>query len=252
MRRAALEMLATALALPAALLLAAEAGMRAASVRSDTLALPSDVGAAFGRAMADPATWHATAQTLGCALAGLALGGGLGWLGGMALGLSRTAAELASVSIGAFRHMPPVALIPIATLALGLGAPMEVSLVAFTCFWPMLLMTQSAVRAVEPTLLDVAKILRLDAARTLRKIVLPATAEGVFVALRLTAGIALIVAVTTEVAANPIGLGYAMVKAQQEIQPAQMFAYLLWLAIVGWAANAGLVALQRALFARAA
>ena len=89
-------------------------------------------------------------------------------------------------------------------------------------------------------------MLRMGRLATVRKIVLPAAAPRVAVALRLAAGISLIVAVTTEIAANPIGLGYAMVQAQQELQPARMYACLAWLALLGGLLNALLLRVEGA------
>lgn len=236
-------------ALPIGALFAAEISIRASGIQSDSLALPSAVLRALGAGLADAGVLLATLQTLGCALGGVAIGAGMGLLLGLVLGISHTAAGLANVSVESLRHMPPVALIPIATLVLGLGMPMEMSIVAFTCFWPVLLLTQAAVNGVERQLLEVARMLTLSGAETIQKIVLPAAAPRIAVALRLAMGIALIVAITTEVAANPLGLGYGMVRAQQELQPAQMYAYLVWLAILGWAINSGLLWLQRRCFA---
>ena len=74
---------------------------------------------------------------------------------------------------------------------------------------------------------------------------LPAALPRIFVAFRLCVGIALVVAVTTEIAANPQGLGYALMNAQQSLRPDLMFAMLLWVALLGWGLGAGLLRLQR-------
>jgi ABC-type nitrate/sulfonate/bicarbonate transport system permease component len=235
---------------PLVLLVLIEAAMRWFDVRSDGLARPGDVAIAGAQALRDGSLLRATWQTLGCAFAGLAIGAGIGTLMGFWLGLSQRAARLALVSIELFRPVPPVALIPVAMLVFGLGWRMEIAIVAFTCFWPMLLLTQAAVRAVEPRLLEVARLLRLSGRDTVKKIVWPAALPRIVVALRLSLGIALIVAVTTEIATNPLGLGYTMMRAQQELQPATMYAFLVWLALLGWALNATLLALHRRAFAR--
>ncbi|HSV53112.1 MAG TPA: ABC transporter permease subunit [Burkholderiaceae bacterium] len=234
--------------LPLAAFVLVEVLMRILGVASDGLALPSEVVRALTADFADASIFLATLQTLGCALAGLAIGGGAGFLVGLLLGGSRVAAGIASIPVETLRHMPPVALIPIATLVLGLGARMEMAIVSFTCFWPMLLLTRDAVLGVDGKLLEVARILRLGPLATLRKIVLPAASSRIAVAVRLSAGISLIVAITTEIAANPLGLGYGMVRAQQELQPAHMYGYLAWLAVLGLALNTGLSVLANRMF----
>jgi sulfonate transport system permease protein len=121
---------------------------------------------------------------------------------------------------------------------------MELAVVAFATFWPMLVLSQAAVRQVEPQLLEVARALQLSRAAVFAKVVLPAMVPRLFVALRLGVAIALVVAVTVEIAANPHGMGYAMMIAQQSLDPALMLAWLFWIGLIGYAINAGALALQ--------
>jgi NitT/TauT family transport system permease protein len=129
---------------------------------------------------------------------------------------------------------------------------MEISIVAFAAFWPILILTRAAVAGVEPRLIQVARALGFGAAARVWKIVLPAALPRIFVAFRLAAGIALIVAVTVEIAANPLGLGYNMILAQQTLRPELMLALLVWLGIVGWAFNQLLLWSQKRMFGPAA
>lgn len=235
---------------PTVLLLALELWARSAGAGSDALAPPSAALRALGLAAADGSLWQGTAFTLGSAGAGLALGFGLGTLAGCALGLSRRAAAFSFAGVEVLRPVPSVALIPLAMLVFGFGVRMEVAVVAFATFWPVLVLAQAAVRQVEPRLLEVARALQLGRAATLRLIVLPAMLPRLFVALRLAVAIALVVAVTVEIAANPHGMGYALMVAQQSLDPALMLAWLLWIGVVGWGVNALALALQRALARR--
>ncbi len=58
------------------------------------------------------------------------------------------------------------------------------------------------------------------------------------VGLRTAAGFALVVAVTVEILINPRGLGYGLIIAQQSLRIDLMYAYLIWLAVLGLAVNA--------------
>jgi NitT/TauT family transport system permease protein len=107
---------------------------------------------------------------------------------------------------------------------------------------------QSAVAGIEPRLDEVGRALRLNLWARVTKIVLPAALPRFFVAFRLAASAALIVAVTVEIVANPLGLGYGLMLAQQTLHPDQMFALLIWVGIVGWGLNALLLFMQRRLF----
>ena len=237
------------LALPIALLLAGELWMRVQNVQSDVLARPSDILRALWAAGLDGSLWTATRQTLTAASGGLLAGGSAGALTGLWFGLSRRAEAAASLSVQLLQPIPSVAMIPIAMLVFGFGFPMEIAVVAFTCYWPMLLLTSAAIRQVEPRLLEVSRVLGFPPLPRMTKIVLPAALPRMFVALRLSIGIALVVAVTVEIAANPQGLGYALMSAQQNLQPDLMFGFLLWLGVLGWALSAGLLWLQQRWFA---
>lgn len=237
-------------AFPALLLAALELWARTIGRSSDSIAPPSAALRAFGGALTDGSLLTATGFTLGSAALGLLVGGGLGVLLGTLLGLSRRAARLGFVSIEVLRPVPSVALIPLAMLVFGFGLRMEVSVVAFACLWPVAMLTQAAVQQVEPRLLEVARALQLNAWQRFAWIVGPAILPRLFVALRLGVAIALVVAVTVEIAANPNGMGYAMMIAQQSLDPALMLAWLLWIGVVGFAINAAALWLQRAVARR--
>jgi sulfonate transport system permease protein len=231
-------------ALPLALLGALELWARTVGKSSDSLAAPSSAVLAFFKAAADGSLLSSTGFTLGSAAAGLAIGFLLGVFFGTLLGLSKRAASMSFLSVEVLRPIPSVALIPLAMLVFGFGFRLEISVVAFACFWPILILTQAAVQQVEPCLLEVARALQLSQRQQFFKIVLPAIVPRLFVALRLGVAIALVVAVTVEIAANPHGMGYAIIYAQQSLDPALMLAWLFWIGAVGYAINVAALKLQ--------
>ena len=239
-----------ALVFPASLLAALELWARTVGHDSDALAPPTAALRAIGGALADGSLISATVFTLGSASLGLALGAVVGIALGTLLGLSRRAARFSFLSIEVARPIPSVALIPLAMLVFGFGLPMEVCIIAFACLWPMLILAQAAVQQVEPHLLEVARALELTPWQRFVWIVGPAMLPRLFVALRLGVAIALVVAVTVEIAANPHGMGYAMMIAQQSLDPALMLGWLVWIGVMGYAINAGALALQRAVARR--
>lgn len=241
-----------ALAVPAVLLVAAEIAVRLSETTSQAIAAPSAIGEALAAALADGSMLTATRDTLAAGGAGLAIGSATGLALGVLFGLIKPLDRLMEVTIEAIRPIPSVAVIPIAMLALGFGYGMEIAIVAFACVWPMLILTRSAISGIEPRLLEVARALRLSPLQRVIKIVLPAALPRIMVAFRLAAGIALVVAVTVEIAANPLGLGYGILVAQQALRPELMLAYLLWIGLVGLAVNWLLAWAQVRLFGRAA
>jgi len=241
------------LAFPATLIVVGEIAARFADLQpTDSLAAPSAIVGAFFAALADGEILKATRDTLATAFAGLAIGGSVGLLIGIILGVLPVADRLMEATIESIRPIPSIAILPIALIALGFGYRLEITIVSFACMWPLLILTRAAVRGVEPRLMEVSRALRLSPDQRITKIVVPAALPRIFVAFRLAAGIALIVSVTVEIAINPIGLGHAIMTAQQALRPELMLAYLVWLGIVGWGLNALLVLAQQRLFGRAA
>jgi NitT/TauT family transport system permease protein len=243
---------AKAFLLPVAALVLLEIWARTTQLQSDSLAPPTAVAAALVEAFKDGSVLTATRDTLVSAFAGLLIGGAVGLAFGIALGIFRIFDRLMEVTIEAIRPIPSIALLPIALIALGFGYRMEIVIVAFACVWPILILSRAAIGGIEPRLIEVSRALRLSPADRVRKIIIPAALPRIFLAFRLAAGIALIVAVTVEIAINPIGLGAAIMTAQQALRPDLMLAYLVWIGAVGYALNAGLVVAQRHLFGRAA
>jgi NitT/TauT family transport system permease protein len=238
--------------LPISALVILEIWARAVHLQSDSLAPPSAVALALGEAFKDGTILIATGDTLASAFAGLLVGGAVGLAVGITLGIFHSFDRLMEVTIEAIRPIPSIALLPIALIALGFGYRMEIVIVAFACVWPILILSRAAVSGIEPRLIEVSRALRLSPADRVRKIIIPAALPRIFLAFRLAAGIALIVAVTVEIAINPIGLGAAIMTAQQALRPDLMLAYLLWIGFIGYALNSGLVVAQRHLFGRAA
>ena len=238
--------------LPVATLVLLEIWARAIHLQSDSLAPPSAVAVALVEAFQDGSVLIATRDTLISAFAGLLIGGAIGLAFGIALGIFQIFDRLMEVTIEAIRPIPSIALLPIALIALGFGYRMEIVIVAFACVWPILILSRAAVGGIEPRLMEVSRALRLSPADRVRKIIIPAALPRIFLAFRLAAGIALIVAVTVEIAINPIGLGAGIMTAQQALRPDLMLAYLLWIVFTGYVLNTGLVVAQRHLFGRAA
>lgn len=236
--------------LPATALALMEIASFFSTRQSDSFAPPSEIAAAFSGAVLDGTLALASWQTAVSVAFGLLIGTGFGLVAGVAMGLWTNFGKSMDLTVELLRPVPSIALIPIGMLVFGLGYTLEIWIVAFACTWPMLILSRAAIAGVEPRLLEVARTLELSPLARVWKIVIPAILPNLFVAMRLSMTLALIVAITVEITANPIGIGSAMMMAQQSIRPDLMYAYLLWIAFVGWAMNYGMVWLEHFLFSR--
>jgi ABC-type nitrate/sulfonate/bicarbonate transport system permease component len=224
--------------LPALFIAIWEISSRIGILTLESLSRPSDIISAGIGGLADGSILVATGQTFETALLGLTFAAITGIIAGAVLGLSPVLERVVDPTIEALRPIPAVAFIPLALMMFGFGVSMEATIVAYACVWPILIVTISAVQAIEPRLLEVADILEMTFAERLRKIILPAAFARINVSLRVAAGIALVVAVTVEIVLNPRGLGYSLMLAQQSLRVDVMYAQLLWLCVIGYALNA--------------
>jgi sulfonate transport system permease protein len=178
--------------------------------------------------------WH----TASVAILGWIIASALGFVLGLFLGLSRTAWTYSMASIEVLRSIPSISFVSIAVLFFGFSAKTEMVIVVYVSLWPMLLGTLGGMRSTPDGLREVAQIFHLSSIATFRKIILPAALPVIVVGLRLSLTLSIALAVVAEMIGNPEGLGFGIVSSQQAMQPAQAFAYLLVIGILGWALNA--------------
>lgn len=245
-----MKKLARGLVIPVAALAGWEMASRAGLLPVGTFSRPSDVFAAGASLLADGSLLLATAETLQAAFVGLCLGIAVGVPLGMVIGISAATRLTVVPTLDALRPVPPVALIPLSLLIFGFGVSMEAAVVGFACVWSILIATTAAVRSMEVRLAEVARALELGRLAYMRKIVLPAALARIAVGVRVAVGIALVVAVTVEIVVNPRGLGYGMIIAQQSLRPDSMYAQLMWIGLVGWSINWGLLKIDRTFLSR--
>lgn len=168
---------------------------------------------------------------------GFALMVGIG--GGLLLGLLPRFEAAVRPLLEFLRSTPGVALLPIATLFLGIGDTMKVFMIALASMWPILLNTIDGVRSVEPVLLHVARSYRLTLRYRIRYIYAPNAAPQIFAGGRLALAIAAVVMVVTEMIGSPGGIGYFVIDAQRSFNMLHMWSGIVMLGVLGYALNFG-------------
>ena len=240
-----LRRLLLGLVFPVALLAAWEVSVRTGLLSEDVFSRISRIVPALLEGLADGTILARTYETLAAALFGWAIAAAIGIPLGLVLGLVRPLERLTLVTIEALRPVPSAALIPIVLLIFGFSLELDATVAAFACLWPVLIVAAGAVRGIEPRLLEVGRALGYGALARIWHFALPAALPGIAVGLRVAFGIAIVVAVTVEIAANPRGLGYAMITAQQSLRAEVMYAHLFWIGLVGWLINVAMIRAER-------
>nr|WP_081157872.1 ABC transporter permease [Ensifer aridi] len=146
-----------------------------------------------------------------------------------------------------FRQTSALALYPVFILLLGLGETSKVFVIFWATLFPTLLSTIGGVKEVDTKLIEMARTYGAGRLTTFRRVVLPASVPAIFVGLRLSATTALLLLIAAEMIGANKGIGFQVMNAQYNFQIPLMFAAILLLALLGLAANAVLVLLQRRL-----
>lgn len=234
------------LAFMAALVLLWEIFSRTVGARLDTIPSVSNILVALYQLVSDGALLSQLWHTVLVSVAGWLIASAVGLTVGLVIGLWRPVWIYSMASIDVLRSIPSISLISIALLLFGFSSKMEMVIVVYVSQWPVLLATASAVGATPDSYLDSARSLRLSRHAMAMKVRIPAALPSILVGVRLALALSIALAVVAEMVGNPAGLGFGIVYAQQAIQPAQAFAYLLVIGLLGWALNAALmVAVER-------
>lgn len=144
-----------------------------------------------------------------------------------------------------FRQTSALALYPVFILLLGLGETSKVFVIFWATLFPILLATIGGVKEVDRKLVEMAETYGATRLTVFRRVVLPASVPAIFVGLRLSATTALLLLIAAEMIGANKGVGFQVMNAQYNFQIPLMFAAIFLLAVLGLAANAVLVALQR-------
>lgn len=164
---------------------------------------------------------------------------------GLLMGSFRRFEELADPLLQLFRQTAALAIYPIFILLLGLGKTSKIAIIWWAAFFPVLLNTISGVKLVDLRLVEMARVFGASRAEVFRRVVLPAATPAIFVGLRLSATISLLLLVAAEMIGARRGLGFLIINSQYNFEIPTMFAAIVLLALIGLVVNAALLAVQK-------
>ena len=149
------------------------------------------------------------------ALAGLAVGGGIGFLLGLANGLSRNSALATDTTLQMIRNIPNLALIPLVIVWFGIGEGAKLFMVSLSVFFPVYLNTFHGIRNVDPQLIEMGRAYGLSRWRLFRRIIQPGALPSIFVGLRYALGLMWLTLIVAETLSASSGLGYMAMQARE-------------------------------------
>jgi ABC-type nitrate/sulfonate/bicarbonate transport system permease component len=168
---------------------------------------------------------------------GFALAVVVGTVLGVLMARVRFIWALLEPTIELLRPIPIAAFIPILVLFLGIEDKMKIGAIFFAGIFPVLLNSYAGAASVSASMRDTAKTFRLSWFQTTRKVILPAAAPQIFVGMRVSLSICLIIAVVAEMIAGNNGIGYFVLNSEEMFDIKDMYVGIFTLAIVGYALN---------------
>jgi sulfonate transport system permease protein len=201
--------------LPLALLLLWEGLSRTGFIASNVLPAPSAVALAGWDALkSGELAWNMAVSAVR-AVAGLAIGGSIGFALSIANGLSKASNLATDTTLQMVRNVPHLALIPLVILWFGIGEEAKLFLVALGVFFPIYINTLHGVRSVDPQLIEMGRAYGMSSWTLFRRVILPGALPSIFVGLRFALGIMWLTLIVAETIAAESGLGYMAMQARE-------------------------------------
>src|SRR5215831_672333 len=191
-------------------------------------------------------TWYSlTLVAKGYALA-LLIGTPVGFL----LGVSPLFSKTFDPIIQVLRPVSPLAWLPLGLVlflsfgkqASELGALFTIAVCAM---WPTVLNTAVGVRAVPQDYLNVARVLKLSRAKTLWKVLIPATLPYMFTGFRLSLGIAWLVIVAAEMLTGRPGIGGFLWQEYNALIYEHIILCIITIGVVGFILDRAMSVVER-------
>lgn len=199
---------------------------------------PLEVGSAVIFLFGTSSFWVSLGLTLATVFVGLLIVFIIATPLSIAIGRVRFIRESTLFVIEFLKPIPPVALLPLTLLVLGISADMKLFLVVFGALWALLTQMTYGVRETDGVALAMSKSYRLGTWRTIRSVVMPSLLPFTATGLRISASIALIVSVVTEMLTGVGGIGQLITMAQLADQIPQLYALILVTGFIGLGLNA--------------
>ncbi len=167
------------------------------------------------------------------ALAGLVIGGGLGFLLGVLTGVWRPAELLLDSSVQMLRNIPPLAMTPLVILWFGIDETAKVFIVAIGTFFPLYLNTFHGIRSVDRALVEMARSYGVRGVNLYWQVILPGALPNILVGLRFALGFMWVLLIVAETLAAPSGIGYLTMNAREFMQTDVVLVGILLYALLG-------------------
>ena len=187
--------------------------------------------------------WGHVAATLERVAIGFAGGALLALALGLPAGHYPGVRNLIEPVVEILRPIPPLAMLPLFIVWIGIGEGSKVGFITYATFFPIFLTTVHAVQQVDPLLLRAAASLGARRSRLFLRVILPAALPEIFTGIRLGIALSFFVIVISEFIGAEEGLGFLINDGRNFFLVPQMLGAAVLLGVLGYASNALVVVL---------
>jgi sulfonate transport system permease protein len=197
------------------------------------LPAPVDVVKAAWTLAVSGELWTHVKVSAGRALAGLAIGGGLGLALGLLTGSVKFFETLLDSTIQMVRNIPALALIPLVILWFGIDESAKLFLISVSVFFPIYLNTFHGIRNVDPQLIEMGRTYGLGRWQLYREVILPGALSSILVGLRFSLGLMWVILIVAETISAQSGIGYLTMNAREFLQTDIVLVGIMLYALLG-------------------
>lgn len=170
---------------------------------------------------------------------------------GFALGLSPLLREAYEEPLISLYSVPKVTLFPIFLFLFKLGPESKIAFGAFHGLFPVAILTWSAMRAIKPVHLKLARSLRLTPWQLARTVIIPSILPSITTGLRLGLNLTFLGVILGEMFGARHGLGHLLMAGGAMFDMGRIVVVVCLVALLALAANGVLLVVQRRLERRA-
>jgi len=186
-----------------------------------------------------------TGVTAAEVIAGFILGSLLGAVFGYLLGMSPTAEFALSPYILALQIAPKVAFAPLFIMWMGFTVYPKILVAILIVFFPVMVNVLTAIRGIDPDLINLARSFTASRAQIFWKIEFPSSMPALFASLRIGATLAVVGVVVGELVGGNFGLGYLLTFGEGQANTPMVFVCILMLTLIGGIAYLAVIWLEQ-------
>jgi NitT/TauT family transport system permease protein len=151
---------------------------------------------------------------------------------GLLMGGNKVVEKILSPYVWALTSLPRIALVPLFILFLGFGVEMQITIVALSAVFPIVINSWAGVKTTEKSLLAAAKVFGASRRELYTMVVLPYTLPFIISGIQQGIGRGLVGVIIAEIFGGSNGLGYLVSRSADTFNSALMYAVLFVLVVV--------------------